>query len=311
MSVGKTLISGGAGFIGLVLARKLLEAGRYVVIFDIQETRKEIIELANEFDGRFEYYQCDLVYTVPEVRGISEVYHVAGAIGTKQLVNPAFDVLFVNIAMMRNLLNVYGNTIRKIVFTSTAEVYTGQTVPMPTDEKVTIGWNDPYEPRWAYAQAKFICELLLRNFVGKKHTPQWSIARLSNVYGGGMQQDYVCKAFIKRIQAGEKPLKVGSALDTRPFTYVDDTVECLTRMMANDKANSNIINVANPNEITIAELAGEILEAMGKNRYDVLYDHVGAVERRMPSVNKAWVLLDWKAQMPFKKGIKKTVEYYK
>lgn len=307
----KVLITGGCGFIGSWLAHRLLAEGRHVVVFDIQEPDETMAHLGDAFPGMFEYHKADLVYTVPKVNGITEIYHVAGAIGTKQLINPAFGVLFINIAMMRNILNIYGNSIRKIVFTSTAEVYTGQTVPMPTDEKVSIGWDKPYDPRWAYAQAKFFCELLLRSFEGSEHTPKWAIARLSNVYGPGMQQDYVCKAFIRRIQEGESPLKVGSALDTRPFTFVQDTCECLVRMMDSDKVNGEIINVANPTEVTIAELAALVLDAMGKNKYDVLYDQVGTVERRMPNVNKAWVLLDWKAQVNIEEGIKMTVEYYK
>lgn len=306
----KTLVTGGAGFIGQWLVLQLLEAGEHVVVFDIQTPDGHASLNAEKYPGKFEYYQTDLVYNVPEVNGITKIYHLAGAIGTKQLINPAFDVLFINIAMMRNLLNVYGNMIEKFVFSSTAEVYTGQITPMPTDEKVSIGWSDPYNPRWAYAQAKFICELLLRNFVGSEHTPKWSIARLSNVYGPGMQQDYVVKSFIRRIKAKEHPLKVGSALDTRPFTFVTDTTRCLQLMMESDKANNEIINVANPTEVTIAELASLILEGMGRNKYDVLYDHIGPVERRMPNVNKAYVLLDFKAKIPIEDGIKKTIAWY-
>lgn len=309
----KVLITGGAGFIGTWLANSLLESGRYVAVIDIQEPNDPIKSLAQIYPDRFEYHKADLVYSVPEIPGVTEVYHIAGAIGTKQLINPAFDVLFVNIGMMRNLLNVYGNNIRKVVFTSTAEVYTGTYVPMPTDEKVTIGWRDPYNPRWAYAQSKFICELLLRNFVGRKHTPKWSIARLSNVYGPGMQQDYVCKALIRRIKDGEQPLVINSALDTRPFTYVSDTVECLTRMMASDKANGEIINVANPNEISIAQLTNELLLAMGKEPkfVDKIFTQDNEPERRQPNTNKAYVLLDWQAQVSFEDGIKATVEFYK
>lgn len=306
----KTLITGGAGFIGLRLADTLLAQGKEVVVFDIQQATPAIEYLAKRYPGKFYYYETDLVYTIPKVEGITEIYHVAGAIGTKQLINPAFDVLYINIAMMRNILNIYGNSIRKIVFTSTAEVYTGQLVALPTDEKVNIGWDDPYNPRWAYAQAKFFCELLVRNFKGSKHTPKWSIARLSNVYGEGMQQKYVVKAFIERIKAGEHPLKVGSALDTRPFTFVTDTVAGLISMMESDKANGEIINIGNPVEVTIAELAGLILEAMGKNRHDVLYDHIGQVERRLPSVAKADVLLDWQPKVKIEDGIKRTVDWY-
>lgn len=306
----RVLITGGAGFIGSWLADSLLRAGRHVAIIDIQEPNAPVTALAELYPETFEYHQADLVYSVPEIPGVTEVYHIAGAIGTKQLINPAFDVLFVNIAMMRNLLNVYGNSIRKVVFTSTAEVYTGTNVTMPTDEKVNIGWQDPYNPRWAYAQSKFICELLLRNFEGKKHTPEWSIARLSNVYGPGMQQDYVCKAFIRRLKSGEDPLIVHSYKDTRPFTYVTDTIECLRRMMENDKANGQIINVANRIPITIEALADEIINVLGFGHY-TCPPMQSDPELRSPNINKAYVLLDWQAQVSFKDGIKKTVEYYK
>lgn len=306
----RTMITGGAGFIGSHLAMRLLKRGENVVVVDIQESNQHMDELAKAYPKTFEYHCSDLVYNVPKIQHVDRIYHLAGAIGTKQLVNPAFDVLFINQMLMRNILNVYGNSIAKIVFTSTAEVYTGQLVPMPTDEKVPIGWNNTSDARWAYSMSKFYSEQLLRSFEGKNHTPKWAIARLSNVYGPNMQQDYVVKSLIQRIQAGESPLELQSALDTRPFTFVLDTVRGLIAMMDSDKANGEIINIGLDREVSITELATVILGTMGKNKYDVLPHATMPAERRLPNVNKAYVLLDWKPTVEIEEGIALTVPYY-
>jgi nucleoside-diphosphate-sugar epimerase len=307
------IVTGGAGFIGSHLVGKLLAQGHEVIVLDIQPMTATMQFFADHYTRTFAYMQCDLVYNVPVYKEIDEIYHLAGAIGTKEIINSAFDVLFINIAMMRNLVNTYQGRVKKIVFTSTAEVYTGQEVPMPTDEKVKIGWNDTSDARWAYSMAKFYCEQLLRSF--KPGTFDWSIARLSNVYGPAMQQDYVVKAFIRRLHEAvpKEHISIKSARDTRPLTYVNDTIEALQRMMDRKEANGQIINIGNSNSIEILELAKIMKDIMNK---DVMLsyqtgDNSPKPELRLPNFNKAYVLLDWRAQVDIREGLDYTIAWYK
>lgn len=301
------VVTGGLGFIGLTLAHKLLTdpLNNVTVIDDLSAGVMDVEAkiLLSAYKDRFNIIIGDLrdLSWYPEA---DEVYHLAAHIGTKGKHDEPLTVMEDNIELMQVILNVYGDTKAKIVYSSSIEVFTGMHQDVPTKEDCSIGWDNITDPRWAYSFSKFVAEMMLRYSKGR-----WSVARFSNVYGPRMLHDYVVRRVFERIIDGENPLKVYSPNDTRPFIYVDDVVEGLICLMNNPNADHDVFNIGANHETVIMELHEMAKEITGTH-VKLLPDIDSKLEKRLPDVSKAMQMLGWFPRTSLREGLTKTWEYY-
>lgn len=309
----KIIVTGGAGFIGLSLVRQLLNAGHSVFCLDDfskglrDNDFNEVIKLGGD---RFRWANAR-VQSYIGFDEYDEIYHLAAAIGTKELVNDPKFVITENISMMYAILEQIKDTKIKLLYTSTAEVMNGLAPRENAKESDPIGWSNPYDPRWAYAYSKFTGEMILRSYgyVGKF---DFSIARLSNVYGPRMCNDYVVKSFCNRLLKNENPFVVMSPNDTRPFCYVSDVVRGLILLMEMPQASRQTINLAEPEPTKIIDLAKTLVRVSGKTHVEVLADPAERViETRSSDITKAKNILKWSPYFRLYGGLKNTYEWYK
>jgi UDP-glucose 4-epimerase/UDP-glucuronate decarboxylase len=314
--MNRIIVTGGAGFIGFHLVKKLLEdKNNSVTIVDNFSSGvrdQALMDLCTENVGRLNIIVSDL-YLEKLFWGFDadQVYHLAGAIGTKDTHGDPLKIIEINTISMFNVLYTLGMKGAKILFTSTNEVYAGMTSLIPSvdnPETSPIGFDQPFEDRWGYALSKFIGETLITRFKYNKDF-KFVIARLSNVYGPRMLQNYVVKRFIERAMERENPFRVMSSNDTRPLTYVADTVNGLIYLMNSDKANGQVVNIGNSKTIAISDLATLVCNTVGYAPKFVFQDTEKVPEYRKANVDKA-NSLGWKAKVSIEDGIKDTVAWY-
>ena len=316
--MNKIVVTGGAGFIGFHLVKKLLEdKNNHVTIvdnFSVGKMDKDLAELCSQNPGTLQTISSDL-YLEKLFWGIQadQVYHMDGAIGTKDLHGDPFKVIELNTIGMLNVLYCLGMKGAKIVFASTNEVYAGMTSLMPSEnntEDSPIGFDDLKSERWSYAISKFIGETLISRFSYNKDF-RYSIARLSNVYGPRMFNNYAPKSFIERALAHENPMTVINCDDTRPFTYVSDTVDGLILLMNRKMADGETFNIGNPISVSVGDLAKTVCEVVGYTpEFKLLPANYGKPELRQANIEKAKTL-GFDPKVSLKEGIIKTVDWYK
>lgn len=293
----RILVTGSTGFIGSHLVKYLKE--RY---------KDEAVDIL-EFNSR-------LLLSGPllnEYSEVDEIYHLAGPTGTRDNFISS-EMLTDNILLMINLVKSFKKKRVKIVFTSTAEVGTGQSNIKYEHEDFPlaspIGWDDYKNPRWTYSFSKFTAEMILihaaitSDFV-------YSIVRLSNVYGPGVPEKYVIGSFCKRVLENENPFVVKNPDDVRFFTYIDDVVDGLVKTMESSESDNNIINLAGSLGIRIDRIPYMLKSISGKKYGVDLEPNRNQIELRSPSISKAQSLLIWNPKTPFHEGLKKTYEWYK
>jgi nucleoside-diphosphate-sugar epimerase len=306
------LVTGGLGFLGLHLVRDLLEKGESVIAIDTDNYDDEAQELEKKYPDTLGIIVGNLIdFDTPSF--IDQIYHLGAKIGSKDIVDDSFQTLTTNIGLMARLLEGYemSQKMPKIVYASTSEVSMGIENKIPTDERPTIGWKNPFEPRWAYSFSKFTAEMLLVNYANNAPDFSYSIARLSNVYGPRMGHDYVVRSLIMKsiVLAKNEFLVVHSANDTRPFCYVNDAVAGLEALMNSEMAEGQIINIGNPVETSILDLAIKIKELI-KGKYGIVPELSNISERRCPNIAKAKALLKWEPKVILEEGLEKTIDWY-
>ncbi|MBI4436410.1 MAG: NAD-dependent epimerase/dehydratase family protein [Candidatus Omnitrophica bacterium] len=318
MTLPKVLITGGAGFIGLHLARFLLEQGQEVTICDnlsrMAGEDEEFAELRRH--PRLKWFQRDLTQissweTLGE--GYDFVYHLAAINGTSHFYTQPLQVLRVNLLTVLHLVD-WASRARcgKILFASSSEVYASLTrvlpIPVPTDETVPGGVADFYNPRFSYAGSKMAGELL---FI---HSGlRMSIVRYHNVYGPRMGFEHVIPNFCTRLLQGEDPFPIFGTTYRRAFCYVSDAVRATQAVMENTKTDKQILNIGNDHEeIAMIDLARRLFEIA--KRYPRIKDEPappGAVERRCPDITKLKQIVGFQPQVDLDRGLRQTWEWYR
>lgn len=308
-----TLVTGGAGFIGFHLCKSLLETSNHIVIcadnFSVGKYDEYLKYLETTYKKRFIVKNIDLTKKLPaSINSIDQIYHLAGVVGMKDFNSGVKKTFNENIRMMQNIISLAEKNNSKLLFTSTNEIYCGANNLVPTinnPETSPIAFNDPFSPRWSYAAAKFTCELLLKSS-GVHH----NIVRLSNVYGPRMITSYVVKSFFDQALSGTNEVQLKSPNDTRPLTYVTDTVAGIINVM-NSQFLDEIFNIGHETSIKIADLINIIWDETNPNsRLKLTTDMSSNPEFRQCNASKAKALLGWKASIDIKKGIKKTLKWY-
>ncbi|MEX1083246.1 MAG: SDR family NAD(P)-dependent oxidoreductase, partial [Xanthobacteraceae bacterium] len=294
MSPRRTLVTGGSGFIGSALVKRLLREGCSVRVLD-DNSRGAPRRLAG-VEKDIEFIAGDIrdaAAVAGAMRGVHEVHHLAYINGTEFFYSAPELVLEVGIKGMINVLDACKrHGVGTLVLASSSEVYQ-QPPKIPTDETAPLIVPDPMNPRYSYGGGKIISELMAINY-GRKHFERVLIFRPHNIYGPDMGWEHVVPQFalrMKRLMAktlsGPVSFPIqGSGSETRSFCYVDDLVEGVMAMRARGE-HLNIYHIGTTEEITIAELARRIARHAGRDINLVAGAALaGSTPRRCPDISK-------------------------
>lgn len=319
----KVLLIGGAGFIGLRIAKFLAEQreGYSITIIDnfFRGKQDETLLKLQQQHG-IKVFEADC--TKPEAFDVLEkdydhVYMLASVVGVEYTEKIPNEIIRINTALIFNTLEWIKNTsCGKVVFTSTSECYAGTIeafhYTIPTPEEVPLTIEDIRHPRFTYAVTKMLGESGFMNYArvfGFKCT----IVRYHNVYGERMGFKHVLPQVTQRLVEKEDPFKIYGADQTRSFCYVDDAVEGTVLSMETPAADGEIIHIGvQDEEIKIEELVkymGELCNYTGV--YQPVPAPSGSVSRRCPDITKAKRLFNYTPKTDLKTGVKKTVDWYK
>jgi nucleoside-diphosphate-sugar epimerase len=312
------LVTGGTGFLGAALVRRLIEAGHRVRVMDDNSrgAPRRLADLARDFE-MLEGDVRDTQRVEAAARGTDGILHLAAVNGTEFFYSRPDIVLDVGI---RGILNVVDACRRcdigHLVVASSSEVY--QTPPaVPTDEGVPLVVPDPLNPRYSYAGSKIISELVALN-ASSSALERISIFRPHNVYGPDMAWEHVIPQFCLRAlrqcaehPSGPLPFPIqGDGSQTRSFVHIDDMIDGLMLVIENG-AHRQIYHVGNPEEIAIADVAHAVVAAFGRQAKLIASElPPGSTPRRCPDISKLRAL-GYVPRVPFAQGIGPVVAWYR
>ena len=309
IAAGRVLVTGGSGFIGSHLCERLLNDGYDVLCVDnyYSSTKDNIAHLLG--NPRFEVIRHDV--TFPLYVEVDEIYHLACPASPVHYQRDPVQTTKTAVHGSINMLGLAKRTGAKILLTSTSEVYGDPLVHPQTEDY--WGNVNPIGPRACYDEGKRAAETLFFDY-HRQHELRIKVVRLFNTYGPRMhpQDGRVVSNFIMSALTS-KPLTVyGEGQQTRSFCYVDDLIDGLVAMMNSDDTVTGPINLGNPGEFTIAELANLVIEHTGVNPgIDYLPLPVDDPVRRQPDITRAKTTLGWEPTIPLVEGLTRTIEYFR
>jgi len=305
----RVLVTGGAGFLGSHLCERLLAEGQDVLCVDNLYTgsKHHIAHLLG--NPNFEFMRHDI--TFPMYVEVDEIYNLACPASPVHYQNDPVATTKVNVHGAINMLGLAKRLRAKILQASTSEVY-GDPDVHPQPESY-VGSVNPIGPRSCYDEGKRCAETLFFDY-WRQHRLQIKIARIFNTYGPRMHPNdgRVVSNFI--VQAlHDRPITIyGDGTQTRSFAYVDDLIEGFVRLMNTDDAVTGPINLGNPGEFTILELAQQIIEITGSTSPIVHHPlPIDDPQRRKPDISLARDILNWQPAVDLDAGLKKTIAYFK
>ena len=304
------LVTGGAGFIGSHLCKRLLSQGNYVICLDNLLTgSKENIKEFNE-NPNFEFINHDI--TKPfERSNIHEIYNLAcPASPIHYKINPIKTIKTCTIGVI-NMLDLAKKNNAKILQASTSEVY-GDPQVHPQDESYKGNVN-PIGPRSCYDEGKRCSETLFMDYF-REHNLKIKIIRIFNTYGPNMSIDdgRVISNFILQ-SINEKQLTInGNGNQTRSFQYVDDLIDGMLMMMESDNDFTGPVNMGNPFEISMNDLASKILRLTNSNSNITFHElPIDDPKMRNPDITLAKNKFNWMPSTDLNTGLIKTIKYFK
>ncbi|MBI2053531.1 MAG: SDR family oxidoreductase [Candidatus Sungbacteria bacterium] len=311
MDIGKTIVvTGGAGFIGSHLCDFLLACGNKVICIDNLSTgRKENIRHL-EKNLAFSFVEHDIVASFFTETHIDQIYNLACPASPVQYQSNAIHTIKTNTIGVINMLGLARAHKARILQASTSEVYGD---PLEHPQKETYWGNvNPIGPRACYDEGKRVAETLCFDY-HRGHGVDIRVARIFNTYGPRMAHDdgRVVSSFIWSALHGEPLTVYGAGEQTRSFCYVDDMVEGLYALM-NTEGLTGPINLGNPEEQTVRELAEKILALTGSRAGTVAKPlPVDDPARRKPDISRARESLGWEPRIGLEEGLAKTIMYFK
>ena len=304
----KILVTGGAGFIGSWLCDRLVDQGHHVLCVDNYFTgsKQNIEHLLDR--KNFEVIRQDVCF--PLYVEVDEIYNLACPASPKYYQLDPIQTAKTSFLGAYNLLGLAKRTGAKILQASTSEIYGDPQIHPQTEDY--WGNVNPIGIRSCYDEGKRAAETLFFDY-HRQHGVKIKVMRIFNTYGPRMAADdgrVVSNFIVQALQ--DKPITVyGSGEQTRSFCYVDDTVEAMIRLMATDDSVTGPINVGNPSEFTMMELAQKVLQLTGSGSYIVREELPGDdPKQRRPDISQAESLLGWSPAMDVDEGLKRTIRYF-
>ena len=317
----KVLLLGGAGFIGLNIAKYLAHNRDYkITIADSFARGKrdgDLNNLADRFgieiiegdftkSSAFKKLQNDYDY----------FYMLASVVGVNNTLEIPHEIIRINTALIFNTLEwLKRSKVKKVLFTSTSECYAGTVdvfgYKVPTPEEIPLSIQDIGHPRFTYAVTKMLGESGFLNY-SRKCNFECTIVRFHNVYGPRMGFKHVIPHLAQRFLNNETPFLIYGHDQTRAFCYITDAVEGTVLAMESKVSNGEIYHIGTMEEITIEELvktSGEFFNFQGE--YINAPTYPGSTARRCPDITKARTQLGYNPKVSWQDGLKTTLEWYR
>ncbi len=305
----RILVTGGAGFIGSHLCERLLSEGNEVVCLDNFFTgRKQNIEHLRD-NKDFELVRHDV--TEPIMFEVDQIYNLAcPASPIHYQYNPVKTVK-TSVMGTINMLGLAKRVKARILQASTSEVYGDPLIHPQTEDY--FGNVNPIGLRSCYDEGKRVAETLMMDY-HRQNNVDTRIVRIFNTYGTRMLENdgRVVSNFIVQALRGTPLTIYGDGSQTRSFCYVSDLVDGLVRLMNTEAEDIHMpVNIGNPSEFTMNELAAEVSKAIGKN-VNIEYHPLPQDDpkQRQPNIERAKELLDWSPTVPLVDGLRKTADYF-
>jgi UDP-glucose 4-epimerase len=312
--MSRVVVTGGFGFVGSHLVRRLLAQGDEVVVFDGASPDGERICAID-----------DAAHVRGDVRdagrlaeaiapGVDIVYHLAAVVGVDQYLARPLDVIEVNFTGTRNVLDLAARVGAKVVVASTSEIFgKNPVVPWPEDGDRVLGPTSV--DRWSYSTSKALAEHLTLAY-GRQHGLAATIVRYFNAYGPGQRPAYIVSRSVHRMLNGLPPVVYDMGDQTRCFTYVDDAVEGTLRAASSPAAIGEVFNIGSGVETTVRDVVALVAKLTGfdgptvpvdtAERLSVSYQDL---QRRIPDTTKARTVLGWECATSLQDGVTATIDW--
>ncbi|RMF93288.1 MAG: NAD-dependent epimerase/dehydratase family protein [Candidatus Schekmanbacteria bacterium] len=313
----KILITGGGGFLGSHLGDYFLKEGHEVFALDLAKDLK----VAHNLNNKNFHYIKDSIFNEDLLDALilkcDLVYHMAAVVGVEHYVENPYNVLNVNINGTQNVLRIAYKYGKKVVFTSTSEIYgRNPKVPFKEDDDRVLG--STRIDRWCYSTSKAAGE----HFCFAYHSMGLpvTIVRYFNVYGPRLDRidvGRIITIFMGQILRKKNLTVIGDGMQTRCFTYVDDAIKATVEAGLNEKANGEIFNIGTDRETTIKELAELMIKLSGVD-LDIEYvsqesvygNSYEDIRRRVPDITKMKTILNVTPKVSLEEGLKKTIDWF-
>jgi UDP-glucuronate decarboxylase len=304
----RVLVTGGAGFLGSHLCERLVGAGHYVLCIDnfFTGTKENVAHLLS--NPRFELVRHDI--TFPLYVEVDEIYNLACPASP---IHYQYDPVQTTKTSVHGAINMLGLAKRvkaKILQASTSEVYGDPKVHPQTEQY--WGHVNPIGFRSCYDEGKRCAETLFFDY-RRQHNVRVKVARIFNTYGPRMHPNdgRVVSNFIVQGLKGEPITIYGDGSQTRSFCFVDDLIDGLLKLMQTQDDFTGPVNLGNPNEFTIRQLADKVIELTGsKSKLDFRPLPSDDPMQRQPDISLAKKTLGWQPQVRLEEGIRKTIHYF-
>jgi UDP-glucuronate decarboxylase len=304
----RVLVTGGAGFLGSHLCDRLVEAGDDVLCLDnfYSSTKANVRHLIGH--PRFELVRHDV--TFPLYLEVDEIYHLACPASPIHYQRDPVQTTKTAVHGSINMLGLAKRVKAKILLTSTSEVYGDPDVHPQTEDY--RGRVNPIGPRACYDEGKRAAETLFFDY-WRQHSLEIKVARLFNCYGPRMHphDGRVVSNFVTSALEGRPITLYGDGSQTRSFCYVDDLEDALIRFMATPPEVTGPMNIGNPDEFTIRQLADLVLELTGaSSELEVRPLPVDDPTRRCPDITLANKTIGWEPTVMLREGLERTIEHF-
>ncbi len=305
----KILVTGGAGFLGSYLCERLLNEGNEVACLDNYFTgqKRNVIHLID--NPYFELIRHDV--TMPFFIEVDEIYNLACPASPIHYQYNPIKTIKTSVSGAINMLGLAKRIKAKVLQASTSEVY-GDPEVHPQPESYW-GHVNPIGTRACYDEGKRCAESLFVNY-HKQNNVRIKIIRIFNTYGPKMHphDGRVVSNFIVQALEGEDITIYGDGKQTRSFQYVDDLIDGMIKLMNTGEDFTGPVNVGNPDEFTMLELAQKVIELTG-TKSKIVYQPLPADDpmQRKPDITLAKKVLNWEPKINLEEGLIKTIEYFK
>lgn len=310
----KILVTGGAGFIGTHLCEKLLRNGNNVICLDNFYTGKSSnVNYLKNISNRFEFINHDVVF--PYFIEVDEIYNLACPASPVHYQRDPIQTTKISVCGAINALELARKLDIPVLQTSTSEIY-GDPIVHPQVENYWGNVN-PIGIRSCYDESKRCAETLFFDY-SRVYGVKIKVARLFNTYGPFMDSEdgRVVSNFIVQALSNKDITVYGKGNQTRSFQYVSDLIEALVRLMATPKEFTGPVNLGNPNEFTILDLAEKVIKLT--NRFEKVNSNIifkdlpsDDPKQRKPDITIAKSILKWEPIVQLDEGLIKTIEYFK
>ena len=306
----RIVVTGGAGFLGSHLVERLLAEGHEVVAIDNLITG-HVDNIAHLRDPKFDFIQHDVSKFIYLAGPVDFVFHLASPASPVDYLEFPIQTLKVGSLGTHNALGLAKEKGAGLLFASTSEVYGDPEVHPQTEGY--WGRVNPIGIRSCYDEGKRCAETLFFDY-HRQHNLDIKVVRIFNTYGPRMHPNdgRVVSNFIVQALRGEDITIYGDGLQTRSFCYVDDLIEAFVRMMDTEAGFTGPINIGNPGEFTMVELAELVLKLVG-GRSKLVFHPLPSDDprQRQPDISLARAKLDWTPKVALEDGLKETIAYFR